>query len=90
MRNTVDGGNPNVGRCWMEYVNKDRNNKKSVVILVGRWTGSMGEGIATRFRGMERALIVDSKMERLAGAKDGFYLKTKIWVIVFQVLNFFI
>ncbi|PQV44401.1 carboxyl-terminal processing protease [Jejuia pallidilutea] len=66
-------GNTKVERSWVEYVSpRERQYKKPVVILVGRWTGSMGEGLAIGFEGMERAEIVGSEMERLAGEMNGF------------------
>lgn len=71
-------GNTIVERSWIEYVSPRKEQyKKSVVILVGRWTGSMGEGIAIGFEGMERAKIVGSEMERLAGEMDGFSFKNQ-------------
>jgi C-terminal processing protease CtpA/Prc len=39
-----------------------------LVILVNRWTGSMGEGIAIGFDGMKRAKIIGDKMAGLLGA----------------------
>ena len=71
-------GNPIVERSWIEYVNPRKEQyKKTVVILVGRWTGSMGEGLAIGFDGMERAQIVGSEMERLAGEMNGFSFKNQ-------------
>lgn len=65
-----------VERTWIEYVTpRGTTYTKPVVILVGRWTGSMGEGLAIGFEGMERAKIVGTEMERLAGEMTGFYLK---------------
>ena len=40
---------------------------KPVYVLVGRWTGSMGEGMAIGLDGMKRATIVGTEMNRLAG-----------------------
>jgi len=60
--------NPEVERNYLEYVSpRLETYTKPVVILVGRWTGSMGEGLAIGFEGMERAEIVGSEMRRLAG-----------------------
>ncbi len=71
-------GNPIIERSWTEYVNPRKEQyKKPVVILVGRWTGSMGEGLAIGFEGMERAEIVGSEMERLAGEMNGFSFKNQ-------------
>lgn len=69
-------GNPIVERSWIEYVNPRMDQyRQPVVVLVGRWTGSMGEGLAVGFEGMERAHIVGSEMERLAGEMSGFSFK---------------
>ncbi|MEE9378709.1 MAG: S41 family peptidase [Candidatus Lokiarchaeia archaeon] len=40
---------------------------KPLYVLVGRWTGSMGEGMAIGFDGMNIATIVGTEMNRLAG-----------------------
>lgn len=52
-----------VKRSWVEYVSP-RNNayKKPLIVMVGHWTGSMGEGLAIGFDGMNRAKIVGTKM----------------------------
>lgn len=39
-----------------------------VAVLVGRWTGSMGEGMAIGLDGMRRATIIGSRMAGLLGA----------------------
>ncbi|WP_170062713.1 S41 family peptidase [Polaribacter filamentus] len=71
-------GNPILERSWIEYVNPRKEQyKKPVVILVGRWTGSMGEGLVIGFEGIERAEIVGSEMERLAGEMNGFSFKNQ-------------
>ena len=41
-----------------------------VVVLVGRWTGSMGEGLAIGLDGLGRARIVGTPMAGLLGAID--------------------
>lgn len=41
-----------------------------VVVLVGRWTGSMGEAIAIGLDAMHRAKVVGTRMAGLAGAVD--------------------
>ena len=69
-------GNEIVERSWIEYVSpRGKIYQKPVVILVGRWTGSMGEGVAIGFEGMDRANIIGSEMERLAGEMNGFPFK---------------
>ena len=41
-----------------------------VVVLVGRWTGSMGEAMAIGLDGMHRAIVVGTPMAGLQGAVD--------------------
>jgi C-terminal processing protease CtpA/Prc len=56
-------------RHWEEYVMPRKKLYTGVVyILVGHWTGSMGEGIAIGFDGMKRAKIIGTKMAGLLGA----------------------
>lgn len=43
---------------------------KRLVVLVGPWTGSMGEGMAIGFDGMERGQVIGSPMAGLAGGAD--------------------
>ena len=45
-----------------------------VVVLVGRWTGSMGEGMAIGFDGMKRGTVVGGPMAGLAGGVEVFKL----------------
>jgi carboxyl-terminal processing protease len=64
-----------VKHTWIELVNpRTRIYKKPMVIVVNRWTGSMGEGIAIGFDGMNRARIVGDKMAGLLGAIYSFTL----------------
>ncbi|BDD06711.1 S41 family peptidase [Aureibacter tunicatorum] len=59
---------PKVERSWKEYVSpRGRTYKKPVIILVGRWTGSMGEGLTIGMDGMSRAIIIGTEMRRLMG-----------------------
>lgn len=63
------GNNPAISKRWVEYVMpRGKQYKKPVVVLVGRWTGSMGEGLAIGLDGMQRATIVGSEMGKLAGS----------------------
>ena len=69
-------------RHWVEYVppRKEIYTGK-VYVLVGRWTGSMGEGMAVGFDGMKRAKIIGTEMAGLIGAISTFQLpETKIGV----------
>lgn len=72
------GNNPKIKRSWIEYVSPRKEQyKKPVIVLVGRWTGSMGEGLAIGFEGIQRAKIVGTEMERLAGEMNGFSFKNQ-------------
>ncbi len=65
---------PDVKRSWVEYVSpRLEQYKKPIVVLVGRWTGSMGEGLAIGLENVANALIVGTEMRRLAGEVDDFY-----------------
>jgi C-terminal processing protease CtpA/Prc len=48
---------------------------KPLYILVNRWTGSMGEGMAIGFDGIGRATIIGTEMERLAGGMKSIPFK---------------
>ena len=62
-------------RHWVEYVTPRKNTYKGqVYILVGRWTGSMGEGMAIGFDGMKRAKIIGTEMAGLIGAISNFQM----------------
>ncbi len=45
---------------------------KPLVVIVGNWTGSMGEGIAIGFDGMKLAKIIGTKMAGLLGEINTF------------------
>ncbi|MEL6727379.1 MAG: S41 family peptidase [Pseudomonadota bacterium] len=45
-----------------------------VIALVGRWTGSMGEGMAIGLDGMGRATVLGTQMSRLAGGTEAIDL----------------
>lgn len=67
-------------RRWVEYVVPRKSQYKGkVFVVVGHWTGSMGEGIAIGFDGLKRAAIIGTKMAGLLGAVNGFVMpETKI------------
>lgn len=46
-----------------------------LMVLVGRWTGSMGEGMAIGLDAMERGTVIGSAMAGLAGSVEGFTLR---------------
>lgn len=62
-----------VRRIWVEHVapRGPFTYARPVVVLVGRWTGSMGEGLAIGLDGMGRATVVGTPMARLLGAISG-------------------
>ncbi len=45
-----------------------------LAVLVDRWTGSMGEGMAVGFDGLKRATVVGTRMAGLCGATTDFTL----------------
>jgi C-terminal processing protease CtpA/Prc len=60
-------------RMWVEYVTPRKTEfKGNLFILVGHWTGSMGEGIAIGFDGLKRAKTIGTEMAKLLGAINGF------------------
>lgn len=63
-------GVPVHGESWTREVSNRGGwtYKAPVVVLVGRWTASMGEGIAIGLDAMRRATIVGTRMAGLNGA----------------------
>jgi len=62
-------------RHWVEYISPRKDSYKgNLYILVGRWTGSMGEGMTVGFDGMKRAKIIGTPMAGLIGAISNFRL----------------
>ena len=62
-----------IRRIWVEHVapRGPRVYDKPIAVLVGRWTASMGEGVAVGLDGMQRAAVFGSAMAGLAGAVYG-------------------
>jgi carboxyl-terminal processing protease len=48
--------------------------EQPLAVLVDRWTGSMGEGMAIGLDGMKRATVVGTAMTGLCGAIEQFKL----------------
>ncbi len=46
-----------------------------VAVLVGKWTGSMGEGLAMGFDGLQRADIIGTEMRKLLGGMYGYTIQ---------------
>ena len=63
-------------RDWVEYASPRLHMpiKTNLVVLVGLWTGSMGEGLAIGFDGMKRATVIGTRMAGLRGAVDNVEL----------------
>lgn len=56
-------------RIWVEYVApRGTPFQRPVVVLVGRWTGSMGEGIAIGLNAARSAPVLGEPMAHLLGA----------------------
>ena len=51
---------------------KKPNYDKPLIVLVGRWTGSMGEGMASGIDGSGIGTIIGTEMQRLAGATKDY------------------
>ena len=58
-----------IRRRWVELVSpRTPTYAGPLVVLVGAWTGSMGEGLALGFDGLRRATVAGTPMARLRGA----------------------
>ena len=79
-----------VKRSWVELVSpRGIPYKKPLVVLVNRWTGSMGEGMTIAFDGMKRAKIVGDKMAGLLGAIYSYTMPETKLVFSFPVEKLF-
>lgn len=66
------GSGPKIPRSWQEFVTaRAKTYHQPVIVLVGRWTGSMGEGLAIGLEALDVGLVVGTEMERLAGSMYG-------------------
>ena len=79
-----------VPRAWLEEVwplEPDLSDVP-VVVIVGRWTGSMGEGTAMGFHAAADATVVGAPMAQLLGAVNGFVMPNTGWsaIIPFEKL----
>ena len=58
-----------IRRSWLELVSpRGERYRSPVVVLVNRWTGSMGEGLAIGFDATSAGRVVGTEMARLVGA----------------------
>jgi carboxyl-terminal processing protease len=64
-----------IRRSWLELVSpRGIQYKAPLVVLVGRWTGSMGEGLAIGFDALHRATVVGTEMAQLNGGITSYTL----------------
>jgi C-terminal processing protease CtpA/Prc len=72
-----------IRRIWAEQVapRGPFTYDRPVAVLVGRWTGSMGEGLAMALDGMDRATVVGTLMAGLLGATYGITLPRTGWSV---------
>lgn len=72
------GNNPEVSKSWLAHVTpRGTQYKKPLIVLVGRWTGSVGEGLAIGLDGINRAEIVGTEMRKLAGSVVNYSFKNR-------------
>lgn len=70
------GDNPEIKKNWLENVSpRGEQYKKSMVVLVGKWTGNIGESLAIGLDGMKRAKIIGTEMGKKAGITAGYSFK---------------
>jgi carboxyl-terminal processing protease len=69
-RHVVEERETGTVRDWVEYATPrlERPLVAKLVVLVSRWTGSMGEGLAIGLDGMKRATVIGTPMAGLRGA----------------------
>ena len=71
-----------VRRVWVEYVEpRGASFDRPIVVLVGHWTGSMGEGIAIGLDAARGATVVGTPMAGLRGALDELKLPNAGFVV---------
>ncbi|HEX8507141.1 MAG TPA: S41 family peptidase [Hymenobacter sp.] len=64
-----------IRRSWLELVApRGPRYAAPLVVLVGRWTGSMGEGLAVGFDALGRGTVIGTEMARLNGAIHSYQL----------------
>jgi len=62
-----------IKRSWIEYVSpRKKVFKNPLIVMVGHWTGSMGEGMAIGFDGMKNVRVAGTRMAGLLGAINGY------------------
>jgi C-terminal processing protease CtpA/Prc len=72
---TAEEATYGVKRSWIELVSpRPAPYTGPLVVLVGRWTASMGEGITIGFDAMQRATIMGTEMAQLNGSIASYRL----------------
>jgi Peptidase family S41 len=76
-----------VKRSWLELVSPRGPFRYagSVAVLVGPFTGSMGEGMAIAFDAIDRGVIVGSRMAGLRGALGTVHLSASDIIVSFPI-----
>jgi carboxyl-terminal processing protease len=72
-----------IKRVWVEHVapRGPFTYERPVAVLVGRWTGSMGEGLAMALDGLDRGTVIGTPMAGLLGATYGVQLPHTGWSV---------
>jgi C-terminal processing protease CtpA/Prc len=67
---TAEERETGIRRSWLELVSRrgDFVYSRPVAVLVGRWTGSMGEGLALGFDATKAGTVIGTAMAGLVGA----------------------
>jgi C-terminal processing protease CtpA/Prc len=80
-----------IRHAWIELVSPRGpfTYSRPVVVLVGRWTASMGEGTAIGLSGMGRAKVVGTRMAGLLGAKRAVDLPNAHFAVTYAAERLF-
>ncbi len=83
---SAEGRETGIARRWVEYVlpRPGKHHRGRVTVLVGRWTGSMGEGLAIGFAELG-ARVRGDRMAGLLGAIYDYTLPASGLVVKFPV-----
>lgn len=70
--------NPEITKSGLEFISpRGVQYQQQVVVLVGRWTGNIGESLAVGLNEMDRAKIVGTKMGRYVGVSKNYLFKNQ-------------
>lgn len=81
-RSPEEGRRSGIPRSWMEYVSPrpSKYHKGKITVRVGRWTGSMGEGLALGFSAIG-ARVEGDRMAGLLGAIEDIKLPSSGMIV---------